>query len=223
MLTTYFAGHQVTALVRKESSLEPTESLITVTGTPLNEQDISNAIAASASSVDVIIVTLNARRVSSSPFAAVDPTDSPPRLMADSVKNAIAAMRKAEPPVKKIVVMSSTGTGESWANVNWLMRAIFTYSNMRYSREDHDAVDQELRAAAAVAPVDPTAAAGPIKFVEVRPWMLTDSEAAEVKVWPDSGKGAGFMPKISRASVARFMVEAAEGDAYDGRAPVITN
>lgn len=204
-------GHQVTALVRNMSSLEARKGLTIVKGLPLNEVDISNALAAADSSVDVVLFTLNARRVSDSPFAAPDPENSPPRLMADSVRNALSAMRGTNPRVPKIVVMSAVGTGESMNNVNFLMRFVFRYTNMRFSREDHDAVDQELRAA------------GDVKFVEVRPWVLTDTEAAEVKVFPDDGRGAGFMPKISRASVARFMVEAAEVSTYDGRAPVITN
>ena len=181
-------------------------------GSPLNQPDISSAIAAGNSKIDAVLVTLNARRVSDSPFAAADPENSPPRLMADSVQNAIAAMRTAALPVAKIVVMSSAGTGESMKNQNCLMRFVFTHTNMRLSRQDHDAVDQELRAAQDY-----------IKFVEVRSSMLTDTEAAPIKVFPDDGEGAGFMPKISRASVARFIVDAAETSKYDGTAPVITN
>lgn len=173
--------------------------------------DIARALATSNTPVDAVLVTMNARRVSDSPFAAPDPVNSPPRLMADSVRNAIVAMKGASPSVPKIVAMSSVGTGSSLNNVNCLMRLVFDYTNMRHSREDHDAVDQELRNA------------NNIKFVEVRPWMLKDGESAEVKVYDDDGKGAGFMPKISRASVAKFMVKAAETSQYDGQSPVITN
>lgn len=190
--------------------MEERKGLTIVEGSPLNEEDISNALAAGAGKVDVVLVTLSARRTSDSPLAPPH-LDSPPRLMADSVRNALSAMRRASPPVPKIVAMSSVGTGESMGNVNVLMRFTFSHTNMRFSRADHDAVDQELRAAR------------DIKFVEVRPWMLTENEAAEVKVFPDDGRGAGWMPKISRASVARFMVDAAEVSTYDGRAPVITN
>ena len=209
MSLTISPGHQVTALVRNASSLKAEKGLTIVVGSPLNEADIGKALAVER--VDVVLVTLNARRVSGSPFAAPDPVDSPPRLMADSVKNALSAMKTSAPPVGKIVVMSSAGTGDSWAGLNCMMRGLFTYTSMRYSREDHDAVDQELKSEDS------------IKFVEVRPWRLTDTEAAEVRVYPDDGQGAGFMPSISRASVARFLVEAAEESTYDGRAPVISN
>lgn len=197
--------------MRNATALEPRKGLAVVQGTPLNESDIKKALATGNSPVAAVLVTLNARRTSDSPFAAPDHDKSPPSLMINSVCNALSAMRSASPTVPKIVVMSSTGTGESMDNVNFLMRFVFTHTNMRFSREDHDAVDQELKKAQG------------IKFVEVRPWMLTDNEATDVKVFPDDGKGAGFMPKISRASVARFMVQAAETSDYDGRAPVITN
>ncbi|CRK30228.1 hypothetical protein HYQ45_009170 [Verticillium longisporum] len=204
-------GHQVIALVRKDSALSERQGLTIIAGTPLDQSSIAIALKSSPSAVDAVLVTMNARRVSDSPFAAPDLVNSPPRLMADSVRNAISAMREARPPVRKIVVMSAVGTGSSMSNVNFLMRLTFAYTNMRFSREDHDAVDRELRAAQ------------DISFVEVRPWLLTDGDAAEVKVYGDDGSGAGFMPKISRASVARFMIEAAETSKYDGRAPVITN
>ena len=82
---------------------------------------------------------------------------------------------------------------------------------MSVSRKDHDLVDTELRKTK------------DIEFVEVRPWMLADGEAAVIKVYGDDGKGAGFMPKITRASVAKFMVEAAVTSEYNGQSPVITN
>jgi hypothetical protein len=88
---------------------------------------------------------------------------------------------------------------------------MFTRTNLRYTREDHEGVDRELRALK------------DIKYVEVRSTILTDGDAAPVKAYPDDGAGSGFMPKISRASVAEFMVEAAEGSKYDGCAPVISN
>jgi nucleoside-diphosphate-sugar epimerase len=205
-------GHQVIALVRKSGSLKERKGLSTIIGSPLIESDILRALASAPNSVDVVIVTLNARRVSDSPFAAVDPVDTPPRLISDSVHNTLSSMRGASPQVPKIVLMSAVGTGESWDSLNFLMRFTFTHTNMRFSREDHDAADQELKTVREE-----------VKFVEVRPWMLTDGPAADVKVYPDCGKGAGFMPKISRASVAKFLVDAAETSKYDGKAPVITN
>jgi hypothetical protein len=60
-------------------------------------------------------------------------------------------------------------------------------------------------------------------FVMVRPAMLTEGMSAKVRVFGDDGKGVAWMPKISRSTVAGFMVDAADEDTYDGRSPVITN
>lgn len=176
----------------------------------MSVDDISNAIASSSGPIDAIIITLNARRVSDSPFAALHP-DSPPNFISTSVENVITAMHKASPPVKKVVLMSSVGTGESMNNVNFLMRGVFSHTNMRISRDDHELADKALKSATG------------IDFVEVRPWMLAEGDAAAVKVYGDDGKGAGFMPKITRASVAKFIVEAAATTKYNGKSPVITN
>lgn len=202
-------SHQITALVRKSASLEPRKNLTVVEGTPLNTDDLDKAFTADKSSTPTaVVVALNARRTSDSPFAAPSP-DTPPRMMADSVANVIGAMKKYG--AKKIVILSAVGVGSSFESLNFLLRPIFKYSGMRFQMDDHNAVDTETRSAG-------------VDFVLVRSSMLAEGVPAEIRVYPDDGKGSGFMPKITRTSVARFMViEALEGSKYDGRAPVISN
>lgn len=202
-------GHQVTALVRKSSSLTPRASLTVVEGTPMNVNDINRAFVAVPESTPIaVVVALNARRTSDSPFAAPSP-DTPPRVMADSVANAIKSMKKYG--AYKIVINSSMGTGSSYHGLNCLLKPVFSYSNMRFQMEDHNAVDKETRGAG-------------VNFVLVRPAMLIEGGPANVKVYGENGTGSGFMPKITRESVARFMVvDALEGSQYDKTAPVIAN
>lgn len=207
-------GHQVTALVRKAASLQPRDDLIIVEGSPTNITDIDRAFLAghdtspaASISVKAVVVTLNARRLSDSPFASPSP-DTPKRLMVDSVANTIASMKKHG--ITKIVIMSSSGTGSSFASLNFLMKIVFTMTNMRYQMEDHNAVDEETRESG-------------VDFVLVRPAMLTEAAEAGVKVHGDDGQGGGFMPKISRASVASFIVNAVQGSEFIGRSPVISN
>ncbi len=80
--------------------------------------------------------------------------------------------------------------------------------------EDHDAVAEEVAGAGASAGLG---------YVLVRPAMLTEKEAAPVRVLLDDGAGAGFMPSVSRKSVAGFLLDAAEKEIWDGKAPVIIN
>lgn len=158
-----------------------------------------------------MIVTLGARRASASPFAPPS-ADTPADLMTASAGNVVAAMRRTG--ARKLVVMSAQGAGESRASVNFALRLLFTYSSMRSAFEDHDGAAARVREAGRTADVD---------FVIARPAMLVEGPAEEVRVFPDHGAGVGFMPRITRRSVARFLVEAVESERYDGTAPVITN
>jgi hypothetical protein len=202
-------GHQVTALVRKPDSIsnEEQDSLQTVTGTPTNIDDVRKAFV--QSDPEVIIVTLSAPRASDSPFAAVT---SPPRLMADSVANVVAVMKETSQNKNKckIVIMQAFGVGESWQNLHCVMRLLMKQSNVIYQYDDHNLVTRE------------TIASGK-NYVFVRPSRLVEGEAKDVVEWKDGGKGVPMMAAITRGSVARFLVKAAESKGWDGMAPVITN
>jgi hypothetical protein len=203
-------GHQVTALVRKPESMdtEIKAGLQTVTGTPLNQDDVREAFL--LSNPEVILVTLSAPRASDNPFAAVM---SPPRLMADSVANIVAIMKEHKSKsttTLKIVIMQAFGVGESWANLHCMMRLLMKQSNMIYVYDDHNLVAEETKASGE-------------RYAFVRPSRLVEGEAKDVKEWKEDGKGVPMMAAITRRSVARFLVDVAERGDWDGRAPVITN
>lgn len=112
--------------------------------------------------------------------------------------------------VQKIVIMSAFGVGDSFLNLNFLMRPVIKHTNMASQFEDHRLVDEKTRPSG-------------LDWVMVRPAMLTEKEATPVKDLGDTGEqcGGGFMPSISRAGVAKFLVEAAESEKWDNRTPVI--
>jgi uncharacterized protein YbjT (DUF2867 family) len=207
-------NHTLTALVRDPTALQPRTGLHLVQGTPTSPADIHNAFSTSSSPIDGVIVTLAARRASDSPFAK---PISPPRFMADCVAHVRAAM--AEHGVRKLVVLSALGAGESGQNVNRVLRWMFRGTNMRAQYEDHDAVDRETR--------EDGAAKG-LQWVLVRPGRMVEGEGQEVVVWGDEGvDGEGqaipMLAKVTRQSVARFLVEAAEASEWVGKTPVIAN
>ncbi|KAF2023540.1 hypothetical protein EK21DRAFT_105236 [Setomelanomma holmii] len=188
-------GHQVTALVRRPEamSIQISAGLKTCTGRPLDRRDVRNAFA--QSKPEVVIVTLSAPRASNSPFAAVV---SPLRLMADSTANAVAMMKDFDTP--KIVIMQAFGVRESWRNLHCVMRLLMKQSNMIYQYDDHNLVAKETKASG-------------------DNYVFTK----EVREWADDGKGVPMMAAITRGSVAKFLVAAAESQTWDGTAPVITN
>lgn len=198
-------NHEVTALVRKPEAMqdETVLGLKVVAGTPKEVEDVRSAF--SQSRPDVIISTLSAPRAADSPFAAVI---APPRLMADSTANIVTVMEEFN--TSKIVIMQAFGVGESWANMHYVMQLLMRKSNMIYQYDDHNLVAKETKASGKTS-------------VFVRPSRLIEGEAKEVKEHPDHGKGVPVMAVITRGSVAKFLVDAAEKGDWDDMAPVITN
>ncbi|KAF2124237.1 NAD-dependent epimerase/dehydratase-like protein [Dothidotthia symphoricarpi CBS 119687] len=198
-------GHEVTALVRNPASMPSDSKVHLITGTPTNKDDVRTAFTASRP--HVVIVTLSAVRASDSPFAA---NISPPRMMADSNANVVAAMKESSTPKAKLVILQAFGVAESWPNLHCVMRLLMKNSNMIYQYQDHDAVAKEVRDSG-------------VRYVMARPSRLVEGEATEVNEWAGDGKGVPMMGVITRESVARFLVDAAEKETWDGTAPVITN
>ncbi|KAK5632609.1 hypothetical protein RRF57_008323 [Xylaria bambusicola] len=206
-------GHNVVALVRSPSSLAAWPGLTVTQGTPMKREDIKRAFGASSTPPDAVLVALSLKRVSDSPFAAVSP-DAPTRItdrnvaVEDSVANAISVMKDFG--TKRITIMSQWGAGNSFNSMSFLFRAMFQHTNMKYGLAAHNALDEETRQA-------------DVEFVLVRACILADGEPAAVRIFPDDGKSIGFIPKITRASVAEFMVEACEKGDFVGKSPVISN
>jgi putative NADH-flavin reductase len=198
-------SHKVTALVRKPETMqtEVNAGLITTTGTPLSVEDVRKAF--DQSRPEVVIVTLSAPRATDSPFAAVT---SPPRLMADSTANVVTVMKEFGSP--KIVIMQAFGVAESWDNMNCMMQLLMKKSNMIYQYDDHNLVAKETKDSGE-------------NYVFVRPSRLVEGEAKEIKEYSEHGKGVPVMAAITRNSVAKFLVDAAEKSDWDNTAPVITN
>jgi nucleoside-diphosphate-sugar epimerase len=198
-------NHEVTALVRKPQAMENeiNTGLRVVTGTPLDIRDVRTAFT--QSKPDVVIVTLSAPRASDSPFAAVVTL---PRLMADSTANVVAAMKEFN--TSKIVIMQAFGVGESWVNMHCVMQLLMKKSNMIYQYDDHNLVAKETKASGE-------------SYVFVRPSRLVEGDAKDIKEHPDHGRGVPVLAAITRASVAKFLVDAAEKNDWDNMAPVITN
>ena len=130
-------------------------------------------------------------------------------MMADAIENAIAASKENR-RVKKLVVMSMFGTGRSMGNLMFLMRWVMRWSNMNVTVEDHNLVDVAVKSSG-------------LDFVMVRATILMGEEVLPVVDLGDEGERAGWLPSVSRRSVAGVMVDAVEQDMWDGRTPVVAN
>ncbi|KAK5731743.1 hypothetical protein LTR17_011093 [Elasticomyces elasticus] len=201
-------NHTVTALVRKASSLTPTPSLTIIPGTPLNPSNIEAAFTSSPHRLDACIVTLSAPRETDSPFSK---PVAPPMFMRDSVRNLMVVMKQHG--VRRLVVMSAFGAGDSFASLAWPVKQLFRRSNMSFQYEDHDALDREVRKDSGWG----------LEWTLVRPVMLKEGGVKAVRELGETGAKAGMFDSVTRESVAGFLIEVAEDGRLKGEAVVVAN
>lgn len=206
-------GHTAVALVRKTSSLSSRPGLTIVTGSPLSKSDVQKAITAAPSlRPSAAIFTLNTVRKSDSPFAA---QVSPPRFLADSSANICNVLEEAG--IRRIVVLSTAGVGDSWANLPMVSKAFMGWTNIKYALKDHGILDEEIRRTK-------------MDWTLVRAMRLEYDdpkdkvEVKAVQTLGSSGKGGmGMADCISTSSVAEFLVKTAVEGSYVRQAVVIKN
>ncbi len=202
--------HTVTALVRRPDALSSQNNLSIATGNPMSQPDLAKAFASAPSSdpIRAVVSTLNTGRTSDNPWAK---TTAPDDLMATSVRNAVAEMKKHD--VNKIVVLGTTGVGSSRKYSGWAFNWVVDHSNLKITFDDHHEVQKFLESEAEKNPS--------LKWVDVRSSGLSNGEKKEVKVFGNEGKGVGWF--CSRKSAAGFLIDAVEGSQWDGQTPVISN
>lgn len=194
-------GHTLTALVRNPASLALRAGLELVQGTPANIDDIKKAFAIPRKP-DAVIITLSHAK------GAV--FDNGTLFLTHVTNNIVKVVRSVDPSIK-IIYMSAFGVGDSFPALNFLMRGLVTVTSMATKYADHKGAENALKSA------------NDIQFVVVRPVMLTNGEGRSVEPLGERGEKASFMPSISRASVAKFLVDAVQSKEWDGKAIVVSN
>src|SRR5882757_167084 len=193
-------GHSVTALVRDPAKLDSHEGLTVVNGTPESQDDISVAIQGA----DAVISALGNVRTSDMPWAK---PVSPRHFLSDATRRTVKAMTANG--VRRIVIVSALGVGDSISVTPAYLRWTVKYTNLGTTYADHNELEAELRQ------VD-------VDWTLLRAVLLTNSTVArriQVRFVPD--KPASM--RISRREVARFAVDALSDGALIGRAPIISS
>ncbi|KAK5997294.1 hypothetical protein PT974_02649 [Cladobotryum mycophilum] len=221
-------GHTVTVLVRNPDSLTPHPNLTILKGKKERNTPLPSSIFYILSPVSWNPLLPIRRRKGTlithpplrhphdpqpppherKPLCAPGPGLSPD-LLESTTKTLLSAIRGtpfAEPP--KIVVNSLFGAGSSWPNMSFPLRFVMHHSTMKLTIKDHNKVDALVRESG-------------LPFVLARPARLTEGAVTKVKVWPDDGAGCGWNPSISRDSLGKWMVHAAESNEWDGKSPVL--
>ena len=207
-------GYNVTILIRDAAQVEPQERLTIVAGSCISESDMDRAFTAAGIPVNTVLSFLNARRVGANPWGKFL---GPHRLVADSTALAIKALRaqKAELGHKpRLIVMNALGVGESYAVTPYLVRFMINYSNVSYSYDDHNAVNDEVE----------ENCGDEVEWTLPLPVGLLNGERKPVRTFGYTESGASMF--ITRESCAMWMVDVGagiEGDKFGNQRVIVSN
>jgi len=193
-------GHKVTAFSRHAESLELSSDQVTLlNGDATSPDDVDRAVAGHDAVVSTLGITENPIRVRLF-GAARTPID----VRSAGTRNVIAAMRKHG--VRRLVVQSSYGVGETRGSLRWMERLFFGLL-LKPQIADTEVQDLEVRESG-------------VDWVLAQPVHLTDDESDAMPFASAEGQVREW--KISRRGVAEFLARAVRGSEYVGRSVALS-
>lgn len=182
-------GHTVTALVRNPAAMVAQERLHILRGDVRNLADVEKAVQGQ----DAVICALGARDL------------KPTMIRSEGTQAIIEAMKKNN--VKRLLVVSAMGVGESWNTLSLFNKAFFAIL-LKSARTDHEAQEAAVKASG-------------LDWTIVRPSGLTNTPRTCVY-----SVGENILAKTSqipRADVADLILNDLEKRAWVCKAITITN
>ena len=184
------AGHEVVALARSPEKLEiKSDKLSIVKGTPESVDDLRTAI----SGCDAVISTLNNNRASDSPFAKPLNAEN---FMTNIMSMCVQVME--EEGVKRLVVMTALGAGDSFDYSPWLFRLMIRKTNLGIAYRDHEGQESIIKSSN-------------LNWTIGRPVGLNDKPSKK-SLGVDYGPPKKVSMMIERDKVAGFFVDCLEDE-----------
>ena len=192
-------GYKVTGIARKPESVGIDGAEI-VKGTPSDYYTVRKAIEG----CDAVISVLNTFNQSDGLFRKIN---TPLNVMTESIRNTVMAMKELN--IKRIVVMTALGVGDSAKEVSPFFRFFIRISNIRYAYMDHYTQEKVLEESN-------------LDWTVIRPVMLND-KSANLSVLHNLNGIGKLKPAISRNAVANFLLDCLEKDLFLKQKPGISN
>ncbi len=183
-------GHTVTAFARTPSKLNLSHpQLRKVTG------DFHNAasVRAAVQGQDAVIICVSSTTIKG--------FKEKPDYFSQGTRFCITAMK--ESGVKRLVVLSALGVGDSYPAASWFQRTFMIGMLLKYAFLDHDVQERLVRESG-------------LDYVIARPTRLTDGPAKGKYV--RKAEPVPVPGTISRADVANFLVDSCTAPTFVGKA-----
>lgn len=177
-------GHQVHCLARNSSRIKKLKNLKIFEGNPTIKSDLDTAM----SGTDFVISTLNISRKTDFPWA---PLRTPKNLLSKVMEQLVPIAETNN--IKKIVICSAWGVGQSKKDIPKWFRWLINNSNIGWAYKDHENQEEIITQSN-------------LDWTIVRPVGLTNSKQRE-KIKESFGNNPKPNLLVSRQSVAEFLLE----------------
>ena len=179
-------GHSVTAFARTPAKLELTDPKLTKVAGNFHD---ATAVAAAVKGHDAVIICAS--------VGALSDFKTKPDYFSSGTKHCIDAMKQLG--VKRLVVLSAQGAGDSLVTANWFLRTFVIGGILKLAFRDHDVQERLTRESG-------------LEHVIAHPTRLTDSPALGKFTKPAAR--VKIPSAISRADVADFMEDSCTSTAH---------
>ena len=183
-------GDRVTAFARTPSKLDITDEKLTKLVGDFHDPA---SVRAAVPGHDAVIITAS--------VSALSEMKTTPDWFSKGTRYCIDAMK--EHGVKRLVVLSALGSGDSRAASGWLIRTLVVDGILKRTFADHDVQERMTRESG-------------LDWVIARPGRLTNGPA-RLKYVSDPSADGKVPGSISRADVADFLVKACSDPAMVGK------
>jgi len=192
-------GYKIVGIARDPGKVTIKEAEI-VSGTPYDFDTVRKAMVG----CDAIISTLSTFGKSNGMFGRIK---TPVDIMKVSMTNTVKAMKEKD--IKRIVVMTALGVGDSSKEMPSFFTFIVKISNVKYAYADHAAQEEVLENSN-------------LDWTVVRPVMLTNKNENLSILYNLKGVGK-INSAISRNAVAHFMLDCVEKGQFIKQKPGVSN
>ena len=133
--------------------------------------------------------------------------NTPLDILSVSMKNTVKVME--EQGIKRIVLLSALGVGDSADELPWIVRRLINLTNIKYSYADHELQEKVLQKTN-------------LNWTIVRPVGLNDKNRKLSILFNLNGAGK-IKNTVSRNAVAHFMLDCIEKKDFIRQKPGISN
>lgn len=192
-------GHKVVGIVRDPVKVTIKNAEI-IAGTPYDFETVRKGVIG----CDAVIVTLSLLSQSQGIFGKIN---TPLDILSVSMKNTVEAMEEND--IKRIVLMTALGTGDSAKELPGIARLFINLTNIRYSYADHEIEEKILEDS-------------DLDWTIVRPVAMNDKNDKLSILFNLKGSGK-IKNTISRNAVAHFIIDCIEKGGFIREKPGISN